>query len=105
MIRPVLVIGPALCLATLLLPPIAGLSEPAWRVAGIAAWMATGWLTGVIPLEATSLIPIVLLGFFAFHRYGVLGDHSDLGQFGLDFLSPDRLQHGIEISGVCDYIE
>ena len=61
MIRPALVIGPALCLATLLLPPIAGLSEPAWQVAGIAAWMATWWLTGVIPLEATSLIPIVLL--------------------------------------------
>jgi len=61
LIRPALIIGPALCLATLLLPPIAGLSEPAWRVAGIAAWMATWWLTSVIPLEATSLIPIVLL--------------------------------------------
>lgn len=61
MIRPALVVGPALCLATLVLPPLAGLSEPAWRVAGIAAWMATWWLTAVIPLEATSLIPIVLL--------------------------------------------
>jgi sodium-dependent dicarboxylate transporter 2/3/5 len=59
--RAALIIGPALWLATVILPPVAGLGELAWRVVGVAAWMATWWLTGVIPLEATSLLPIVLL--------------------------------------------
>lgn len=56
-----LVIGPLLFAAALILPPPAGMAEPAWRVAGTAGWLATWWLTGVIPLEATSLLPIVLL--------------------------------------------
>ena len=53
--------GPLLFLATILLPSVWGLSDEAWRVAGLAAWMATWWLSAVIPLEATALIPIVLL--------------------------------------------
>lgn len=37
------------------------MEEAAWRVAGLAAWMALWWLTGVIALEATALLPIVFL--------------------------------------------
>ncbi len=59
--RIVLPLGPLLLLATLILEPAWGLSGPAWCVAGLAAWMATWWLTGVIPLEATALLPIVVL--------------------------------------------
>jgi sodium-dependent dicarboxylate transporter 2/3/5 len=33
----------------------------AWRVAGIAGWMAVWWLSAVVPLEATALLPLVLL--------------------------------------------
>jgi sodium-dependent dicarboxylate transporter 2/3/5 len=59
--RFVLALGPLLLVTTLVLHPIGGLTEPAWRVAGLAAWMATWWLTGVIPLEATALLPVVFL--------------------------------------------
>ncbi len=37
------------------------MAEPAWRVAGLAVWMALWWLSGVVPLEATALLPIVIL--------------------------------------------
>jgi sodium-dependent dicarboxylate transporter 2/3/5 len=56
-----LIAGPVVFLATLLLPPSLGMSEAAWHVAGLASWMAVWWLTAVIPLEATALLPLVLL--------------------------------------------
>lgn len=56
-----LVLGPVFFLGVVALPAPGGLAEPAWRVAGLAAWMATWWLTAVIPLEATALLPIPAL--------------------------------------------
>jgi solute carrier family 13 (sodium-dependent dicarboxylate transporter), member 2/3/5 len=53
--------GPALLLLTIAVPPPGDLTALAWRVAGVAAWMAVWWLTAVIPLEATALLPIVFL--------------------------------------------
>ena len=57
----VLALGPTFLVTALVLDPAWGLTEPAWHVAGLAAWMATWWLSGVIPLEATALLPIVFL--------------------------------------------
>jgi sodium-dependent dicarboxylate transporter 2/3/5 len=37
------------------------MSESAWHVAGLAGWMALWWLSAVVPLEATALLPIVFL--------------------------------------------
>ncbi|MFQ5705030.1 MAG: SLC13 family permease [Gemmatimonadales bacterium] len=59
--RLALAVGPGLFVSTLLVPPPAALALPAWHVAGLAAWMAAWWLTAVVPLEATSLLPIVIL--------------------------------------------
>ncbi len=59
--RVALVLGPLLFVATLLVGPGGQMSEPAWRVAGLAGWMATWWLTAVVPLEATALLPLVIL--------------------------------------------
>jgi sodium-dependent dicarboxylate transporter 2/3/5 len=56
-----LMLGPALQAATLFLSAPAGITGSAWRVAGLAAWMAVWWLTTVIPLEATALLPLVVL--------------------------------------------
>ena len=53
--------GPLLFLAVLVLPPPGELGASAWRVAGLAAWMALWWLSAVVPLEATSLLPLVVL--------------------------------------------
>jgi sodium-dependent dicarboxylate transporter 2/3/5 len=57
----VLVIGPALQLLALVTSGPAGMSDPAWRVAGLAGWMALWWVTTVIPLEATALLPLFVL--------------------------------------------
>ena len=57
----ILVAGPVALLLALLVPAPAGMAEPAWRVAGLAVWMALWWLTAIIPLEATSLLPLVAL--------------------------------------------
>jgi sodium-dependent dicarboxylate transporter 2/3/5 len=59
--RLALPVGPLLLAATLLLPAPAELAPPAWRVAGLAAWMALWWLTACVPLEATALLPIGVL--------------------------------------------
>lgn len=56
-----LVAGPLALLLTLLVPAPESMSEPAWQVAGLAVWMALWWLTGVVPLEATGLLPAVIL--------------------------------------------
>lgn len=52
--------GPVLFALTFIVPAPTGMPDAAWRVAGIAAWLATWWLTAVVPLEATSLLPILL---------------------------------------------
>ncbi len=57
----VLALGPLLFAATVVFDPAGGLTLAAWRVAGLAAWMALWWLSAVVPLEATSLLPIVIL--------------------------------------------
>lgn len=38
-----------------------GLSEPGRRAAAVTVWMACWWLTEVVPLAVTSLMPLVLL--------------------------------------------
>jgi sodium-dependent dicarboxylate transporter 2/3/5 len=55
-----LVCGPALGAATWLSAPPAGLSEPAWRVAGLAGWMVVWWLSEAVPIPATALLPIAV---------------------------------------------
>ena len=59
--RIILLAGPVLLTLTIVFPPSGALGEEAWRVAGLAAWMALWWLSAIVPLEATSLLPIVVL--------------------------------------------
>jgi sodium-dependent dicarboxylate transporter 2/3/5 len=54
------VIGPAVLLLTLLLPPPPGLSTEGWLTAGAAVLMAVFWITEPIPIPATALLPLVL---------------------------------------------
>lgn len=68
--RFVLLGGPVALLCTVWLPPPTGLEQGAWRVAGVAVWMALWWLTEAIPLEATSLLPLVLLPLAAGETFG-----------------------------------
>ena len=55
-----LVAGPMCLLITLLIdPPFAGMSEAAWRTAGLATCMAIWWITEAVPIPVTSLLPMV----------------------------------------------
>ncbi len=53
--------GPALFALVLLLPAPEGMPAAAQRVAALAIWMATWWLTVPVPLQATALLPLVTL--------------------------------------------
>lgn len=57
----ILAAGPLALLFVLASPAPASMPEPAWRVAGLAVWMALWWLTGVVPIEATGLVPLVIV--------------------------------------------
>lgn len=54
-------LGPLWLIAVLVLPAPSGMSDEAWRCAGLALWMAAWWATEPIPIPATSLLPIVLV--------------------------------------------
>lgn len=53
-------LGPALLLLTLILPPPDGLSVEGWRTAGVACLMAVFWIAETLPIPATALLPLVL---------------------------------------------
>lgn len=53
--------GPGAALALWLAPAPDGMSAAAQAVAGLAVWMAVWWLTAVIPLAATALLPLAVL--------------------------------------------
>ncbi len=54
------VAGVAAFAASLVVPPPSGMPPEALRVAGIAALMAAWWITEVIPVPATALLPLIL---------------------------------------------
>jgi solute carrier family 13 (sodium-dependent dicarboxylate transporter), member 2/3/5 len=55
-----LLLGPALFAALLLAPPPPELGAPGWRTAAVALLMATWWITEVIPIPVTALLPLIL---------------------------------------------
>ena len=55
------VAGPAIGVLIWILPAPAGMPPAAHAVAGLAGWMAVWWLTAVLPLAVTALLPLVLL--------------------------------------------
>jgi solute carrier family 13 (sodium-dependent dicarboxylate transporter), member 2/3/5 len=55
------VAGPAIGALVWILPAPAGMPPAAHAVAGLAAWMAVWWLTAVLPLAVTALLPLLLL--------------------------------------------
>jgi sodium-dependent dicarboxylate transporter 2/3/5 len=56
--------GPAGFILAAALTP-AGLDPAGARVLGLALWMAIWWVSEVVPLAATSLLPIVILPLFS----------------------------------------
>ncbi len=59
-----LVLGIALFVLVIALPPPDGLALAPWRVAAIAILMATWWLTEAVPISVTALLPLLLFPTF-----------------------------------------
>ncbi len=55
-----LFLGPTAFVLVILLPPPGDLNVEAWRLAGVALWMAVWWISEAIPIPATALLPIVV---------------------------------------------
>jgi solute carrier family 13 (sodium-dependent dicarboxylate transporter), member 2/3/5 len=73
------VLGPAFLLMTLFLPAPSGMESEAWRVAGLGLLMGVWWITEVVPIPVTALLPLILLP--------VLGV-SPIGEAAAPFANP-----------------
>ncbi len=56
-----LVAGPLLMLLVLLLPAPKEMPVEAWRLVALAVWMVVWWLSEVVDIAVTALLPIVLM--------------------------------------------
>ncbi len=91
-----LFVGPSL-FAFAIFYPIEGLEISAKLVLGIALWMASWWITGTIPLYATSLIPLVLFPALGIENFAEVA-MSYVDKIVLLFLGGFLLAKGIEKS-------
>lgn len=53
--------GPLILLFTLMAPAPEGMSTHAWYMVGVAGLMATWWVSEVVPIPVTSLLPMLLV--------------------------------------------
>ncbi|KNC67163.1 SLC13 family permease [Pseudoalteromonas ardens] len=56
-----LLLGPAFMLLTCLTAAPEGMSVEAWRTAGLALWLGIWWVSEVVPIPATSLVPLLVV--------------------------------------------
>ena len=54
------ILGPLLFLSTLFLNPPDEMTESGFRLLGIILWMAVWWISEVVPIAVTALLPIIL---------------------------------------------
>ncbi len=60
--RLLLLCGPLLLLLTIFFPPPAvEMSQAAWMVTGLMAWMVLWWITEIVPIPVTSLLPMIFI--------------------------------------------
>ena len=53
-------LGPLLFISTLFLNHPDGMTESGFRLLGIILWMAVWWISEVVPIAVTALLPIIL---------------------------------------------
>ena len=69
-LRPVTVLAGAILGVGVIMSPVPeGVPPEAWKVFGVALWMAFWWLTEALPISVTALMPLIvfpILGLFSF---------------------------------------
>lgn len=66
-----LLTGPLLFLLTLVTEPVfAGMSDSAWLISGLTAWMALWWITEPVPIPVTALLPIFMVPLLGLDSIG-----------------------------------
>ena len=78
---------------------LAPLPGQAAAMAGIATWMATWWLSEVVPIPVTALLPLVLLPAFGIEKLGAVGANYGKPVIFL-FLGGFLLALGLEETGL-----
>ena len=73
----VLLAGPIIFFAFQFLQPPSGMTPEAWNVAAVTIWMALWWVTEVIPISVTALLPIAM-----FPLTGALDIETTTAAFG-----------------------
>ena len=63
------ILGPLLFLSTLFLNPPEEMTESGFRLLGIILWMAVWWVSEVVPIAVTALLPIILFPFNECAKY------------------------------------
>ncbi|MDB2482869.1 anion permease, partial [bacterium] len=71
------ILGPLLFLSTLFLNPPDEMTESGFRLLGIILWMAVWWISEVVPIAVTALLPIIL-----FPSANVLNIHETGSNYG-----------------------
>ena len=104
-----LVLGPAVLVALLVLPSdlhgIEGMGARPAAAAGVAAWMAIWWLTEAVPMELTSVLPLLLWPLFGIFGGGPVSDFATTAGSFVDgylflFLGGMVLGAGMEEQGL-----
>ena len=54
-------LGPLVMLLSCFIDPPSGMPVAAWRTAGLTFWLASWWVSEVVPIPATSLLPLVVV--------------------------------------------
>ena len=66
-----LLAGPLLLLFTLFNPPLfSEMSQTAWLICGLTAWMALWWITEPVPIPVTALLPIAVVPLLGIDSVG-----------------------------------